>query len=110
MLITHKLNMAPHNALTVDEISKVQKEPIFEDIQTTTRLRNANAISVSSMSGGGAHGHLGITMAPVEYAAIFNTPRLGRTTQPRSMKVMQRCLPHQTPQKNNKLRDNITIM
>jgi hypothetical protein len=75
--------MAPSNALAVEEIingfpnpvlPKIDNEPTFEDIQVTNRLVNANAISVPSMAGGGAHGHLGIIMTQVEYAAISATP------------------------------------
>jgi hypothetical protein len=75
--------MAPRNALTVEEIingfpnpvlSKIDHEPTFEDIQVTTRLLNANAISIPSMSGGGAHGHLGIIMTQVEYETISPSP------------------------------------
>jgi hypothetical protein len=71
--------MAPSNALTVEEIingfpnpvlPKIDHEPTFEDIQVTTRLLKANAISIPSMAGGGAHGHLGIIMTQVEYATI----------------------------------------
>jgi hypothetical protein len=71
--------MAPSNALAVQEIvngfpnpvlPKIDNDPTFEDIQVTTRLLNANAISVRSMMGGGAHGHLGIIMNQVEYASI----------------------------------------
>jgi hypothetical protein len=71
--------MAPSNALTVELIingfpnpvlPKIYNEPAFEDIQVTTRLLNANAISIPSMAGGGAHGHLVIIMTQVEYAAI----------------------------------------
>jgi hypothetical protein len=71
--------MAPSNALTVEEIinefhnpflPKIDSEPTFEDIQITTSLLNANAISIPSMAGGGAHGHLGIIMSQVEYAAV----------------------------------------
>jgi hypothetical protein len=60
--------MAPSNALTVEEIingfpnpilPKIDHESMFEDIQVTTRPLNANAISIPSMAGGGAHGHLG---------------------------------------------------
>jgi hypothetical protein len=66
--------MAPSNALTVEEIingfpnpilPKVDHEPTFEDIQVTTRLLNANAIS---------NGHLGIIMTQVEYATISASP------------------------------------
>jgi hypothetical protein len=75
--------MAPSNALTVEEIingfpnpipPKIDNEPTFEDIQITTRLLNANAISIPSMVGGGAHGHPGIIMTQVEYAAISTSP------------------------------------
>jgi hypothetical protein len=46
----------------------------LKDIQVTTRLLNVNAISVPSMVDEGAHGHLGIIMAQVEYAPISATP------------------------------------
>jgi hypothetical protein len=72
-------NMAPRNALTVEEIingfpnpilPKIDNEPTFEDIQITTRLLNDNAISIHSMAGGGAHGQLVIIMSQVEYATV----------------------------------------
>jgi hypothetical protein len=75
--------MAPSNTLTVEEIingfpnpvlPKIDNEPTFKDIQVITRLLNANDISVPSMAGGGAHGHLGIIMTQVEYAAISASP------------------------------------
>jgi hypothetical protein len=75
--------MAPNNALTVEEIingfpnpvlPKIDNEPTFEDIQITTCLLNVNAISITSMAGGGAHGHLGIIMSQVEYAAVSASP------------------------------------
>jgi hypothetical protein len=39
-------------------LPKIDHEPTFEDIQVTTRLLNDNAVSITSMAGGGAHGHL----------------------------------------------------
>jgi hypothetical protein len=75
--------MAPSNALTVEEIingfpnpifPKIDHEPMFEDIQVTARLLNANAISIPSIAGAGSHGHLGIIMTQVEYAAIATSP------------------------------------
>jgi hypothetical protein len=74
--------MVSCNALTVEDIingfpnalPNVYQELPFEDIQITTHLINTNAISCSSMPGGGDHGHLGIIMTPVEYVAISNTP------------------------------------
>jgi hypothetical protein len=81
---THnKTTMAPSNTLRVEEIingfpnpvlPKIDNEPTFEDIQVTTCLLNANVISVQSMAGGGTHGHLGIIMTQVEYAAISASP------------------------------------
>jgi hypothetical protein len=75
--------MAPSNAPTVEEIingfpnpvlPKIDNKPTFEDIQITTRLLNDNAISIPSMVGGGAHGHLGIIIYQVEYAAVSASP------------------------------------
>jgi hypothetical protein len=75
--------MAPSNTLVVEEIingfpnrvpPKIDNGPTFEDIQVATRLLNANAISVSSVAGGGTHFHLGIVMTQVEYSAISETP------------------------------------
>jgi hypothetical protein len=71
--------MAPSNALTVEEIiniftnpvlPKTDNDPNLKDIQVRTCLLNANAISIPSMAVGGAHGHLGIIMTQVDYAAI----------------------------------------
>jgi hypothetical protein len=75
--------MAPSNALTVEEIingfpnpiiPKIDHEPKFEDIQVATCLLNSSAISIPSMAGGGANGHLGIIMTQVEYATISPSP------------------------------------
>jgi hypothetical protein len=71
--------MAPSNALTLEKIingftnpvlPNIDNEPTFEDIQVAARLLNANAISIPSIAGVGAHAHLGIIMTQVEYAAI----------------------------------------
>jgi hypothetical protein len=79
----YNTNMSPSNALMVEEIinrfpnpvlPKIINEPTFEDIEVTTRLLNANAISIPSMAGGGARGHLGFIMTQVEYAAISASP------------------------------------
>jgi hypothetical protein len=75
--------MAPSNALRVEKIingfpnpilPKIDHEPTFEDIQVTTRLLNANAISIPSMAGGVAHRHLGIITTQVEYTTISKSP------------------------------------
>jgi hypothetical protein len=55
-------------------LPNIDNKPTFENIQIITRLLNANAISIPTMAGGGAHGHLGIIMTQVEYAAISTSP------------------------------------
>jgi hypothetical protein len=55
----------PHSSLP-----KVTGEPTFEDLRVIRRLRNTNAMSISSYVGGGRHGHLGIIMTNEEYFAI----------------------------------------
>jgi hypothetical protein len=55
-------------------LPKIDHKPTFEDTQVTTLLLNANAISIPSMAGGGAHGHMGIIMTQVGYARKPTSP------------------------------------
>jgi hypothetical protein len=55
----------PHSSLP-----KVTGEPTFEDLKIIWRLRNTNAMSVSSYVGGGRHGYLKIIMTNKEYFAL----------------------------------------
>jgi hypothetical protein len=91
--------MTPSNVLMVEEIingftnpvlPKIDNEPTFEDIHVTTRLLNANAILIPSMAGGGAHGHLGIIMTQVEYAAISASPWV-EPFNPKSIPIIPPC-------------------
>jgi hypothetical protein len=77
--------MVTSSALAVEEIinrcpnpilPNIDHETTFEDIQVTTRLLHANAISIPSMAGGGTHGHVGSIMTQVEYAKISTSPWL----------------------------------
>jgi hypothetical protein len=51
-------------------LPKITGEPTFEDLKVIRRLRNTNAMSVSSYVGGGRHGHLCIIMTNEEYFTI----------------------------------------
>jgi hypothetical protein len=51
-------------------LSKVTGEPTFEDLKITSRLLNANTMSVSSYEVGGRHGHLGIIMTNMKYFTV----------------------------------------
>jgi hypothetical protein len=55
----------PHSPL-----SKITREPTFEDLKVIRRLLNTHAMSVASYEGGGRHGHLGIIMTNEKYFAI----------------------------------------
>jgi hypothetical protein len=55
----------PHSSLP-----KVTGEPTFEDLKVIWRLRNTNAMSVSSYVGGGRHRHLDIIITNEEYFVI----------------------------------------
>jgi formylmethanofuran dehydrogenase subunit A len=62
------------NASPKPVLPKIDREPIFEDIQVTTRLLNANTISISAMAVEGVHGHLGTILTQVEYYVISPKP------------------------------------
>jgi hypothetical protein len=55
------------------ELSKIHGEPTYEALQIIKDELKANATSVQSSLGGGANGHLGLILTPVEYARISNT-------------------------------------
>ena len=55
-------------------LSKIHGPPLYE---TLTQLHNevkANAASIPSTLGGGAHGHLGLVIPLAEYALLSNFP------------------------------------
>jgi hypothetical protein len=55
-------------------IPAIQGLPAYESITDVTRLLNANAASVHSELGGGALGHLALTISPAVYAMLLATP------------------------------------
>ena len=60
------------------EIPKVEGEPTYATIKALHDLLKSNAASIPTVLGGGGHGHLGLVMAGVLYAAVtgqvFNRP------------------------------------
>ena len=56
------------------DLTQIQGEPTFSDLKLLTREIKANAMAVHSTLGGGAHGHLGLVVAPAQYANISPTP------------------------------------
>ena len=61
--------MFAHRTLT-----RIQGEPSFSTLSLLAREIRANAMAVHSTLGGGAHGHLGLVLSPVQYANISTTP------------------------------------
>ena len=55
-------------------IPSIQGQPTYESITDVTRLLNANAASVQTDLGGGAHGHLVLTVSAAILATLSNTP------------------------------------
>ena len=57
-------------------LTKVQGEPDFDSLRTLHNEIKANALSVTSTLGGGAHGHLGLVLSLADYARITMVPYL----------------------------------
>ena len=79
--------MSNTNVQSVDDIRSgfphptiptIEGEPTYQTIKSMHNLLKSNAASVPTTLGGGAHGHLGLALAPVLYLAVtgaaFNTP------------------------------------
>ena len=53
---------------------KIDGEPDYFQLKTLKDHLKANATRFPSDLGGGAHGHLGLVLSPVEYATLSATP------------------------------------
>ena len=51
-------------------LTRITDTPTFEALKTIKDELRANATSVQSDNGGGAHGHLGLVLTPAEYATV----------------------------------------
>ena len=56
------------------ELTKITGEPTHTSLTTLINELKANAQSVHSNLGGGAHGHLGLVLSPVDYASVAQAP------------------------------------
>jgi hypothetical protein len=55
-------------------LTSIHGEPTYESLKTLQEELKANAQAVYSSLGGGAHGHLGLVLAPAQYALLSNVP------------------------------------
>ena len=58
----------------VSTLPRIHGEPDYSKLKVLKDLLKANSSRVQSDLGGGAHGHLGLVLTPVEYAAVSATP------------------------------------
>ena len=64
------------------ELSRIVGEPTLASLITLRNQVKANAQSVDSTLGGGAHGHLGLIFTPQVYATVQGTIPYYRPTLP----------------------------
>ena len=55
-------------------LTKIHGEPNYKSIRLLFNQVKANAASVPSNLGGGAHGHLGLVLTPAKYALVSAVP------------------------------------
>ena len=75
--------MAPNTVTTVEKyietfplptLSRITGTPTYEGLKTLNEELNANAASIVTTRGGGAHGYLALTVSTTVYATLSNTP------------------------------------
>ena len=59
----------------VDMLPRIHGKPDYSKLKVLKDLLKTNASRVSSDLGGGAHGHLGLILTPLEYATVENNIR-----------------------------------
>ena len=82
-------------------LTKIHGPPTYETLVQLHNEIKANASSVPSSLGGGAHGHLGLVVPPAQYALLSNFPYV-RPRQPPPFFIP----PGADPQMAQMLRDN----
>ena len=55
-------------------LTRISGQLTYEKLREVNKELNANAASVASARGGGAHGHLALTVSPTVYATLSATP------------------------------------
>ena len=76
--VTDITSRFPHPVLDI-----ITGTPTYTTLDPLFVQLNANASAITSVLGGGAHGHLGLTLPPTEYVAL-NHSRFVSPTYPGS--------------------------
>ena len=69
------------------ELSKIVDEPNASNLITIRNQVKDNAMSVHTIVGGGQHGHLGLVVTPVQYAAIPGTQPYVKPQHPGALAI-----------------------
>ena len=60
--------------LPIPVLTRISGQPTYKKLREFNEELNANAASVVSARGGGAHGHLALTVSPTVYTTLSCTP------------------------------------
>lgn len=71
-----------NNFFECSELTKIENEPDLKSLITLRNQVKANAMTVHTTLGGGTYGHLGLVLAPEQYAQIPNTVPYERPAHP----------------------------
>jgi uncharacterized phage-associated protein len=66
------LSAFPHKVL--DPIATLTSPPTYASIKLAQRQLSANAAAIPSLNGGGAHGHMALTLTPAAYSDLTDVP------------------------------------
>ena len=66
----------------ITTLTRIGGQPTYEQIKEINEELNANAASIVTSRGGGAHGHLAMTVSTATYATLSETPFVAPTMPP----------------------------
>ncbi|ACI65261.1 predicted protein [Phaeodactylum tricornutum CCAP 1055/1] len=80
-----KLSDFPQKVL--DPIATTTVPPIYATIKHAQRQLMTNAAAIPMLNGGGAHGHMALTLSPRAYANISNVPFIIPVAPPANLPI-----------------------
>ena len=66
----------------IPTLTRITGQPTYEQVKYLNEELNANATSIVTTKGGGAHGHLALTVSPTTYATLSQTPFISPVLHP----------------------------
>ena len=87
-----------NNCFEYPELTKIHGEPTTGTLLTLRNEVKANAQTVNTVLGGGAHGHLGLVCTPAVYATIQGTAPYVRPANPGALALQPNATQYQIAQ------------